>query len=1736
MWSSSSSLFDRLPERPPTPPRDVAKAVNDAISFLDDSNEVERALNTSHSTTGVSCSPPDGTPLSSLPQPTGSVSKTVGFCTVPTYHQIVRSGEDGWWDSQPRKCSPSKRGAVPLKSILKQSNVPAPLTPEDLETKIFCCSPHEPGSFAKMLQSVIHQLASSSISARLDAYMALNGALRAYEGTPDPQLLASKMRCFMQYLARDVVWKNSNNVLDIKIITQALKLITHILFDAKLSAAIDNDFRAFIADRSIVVIETSDMPKALIKPHLFILAQQRFEATIMTNSRADRIIAALRTIEERCSGNSVFATRLAIYQRLLEQSPSVMLNRMRDWLEQVFHGMLSSLKDVRHRAIEVCTEAGLRLGIQPRASKSLMDLFESPVDDGQNYCDFLAHRLTIMVRDKDIGVDAPRIWSAAILFFRNKRFPLEKWPNLKSWLLIIQKCLNSPDSNISSQSHIAWNKLVFTVMPDASTSKNMFDMLKIPITNAMDKRGSDRHSKIMRNSALCSYYNLLHYSLRPGLSFEELDRGWDAYVEPVLKGMLRANSGRHIACGVLYGLFTASSGLWNVNAANESMAMKRGDLPKLDSKWIRSRLAKILRLLGPMVFSSMRQPDARMDLRITWEALMHCIAEACSQEVKTTNELKEALASLINQFKKFWLDGSTQVDELGDGIFFDSFGMLIETSVQSIGPGAFTEDFLTKTRDDHIEATLSPSHRSSKHSSTPQSAFVILFGLLYSYTNAWHDIETLSSRLLQLLLSSRASPPAKIELLRRCLHVWSSLYANEAGPNVVANLWTRVAKVTIPLLRAPLSDGDSRDSQAFGLKVRNASVILSDGLKYTSTNQAALDGAKALYEEIFNAAKDSAGVAGTVIAAVEPVAMAILDAGASINMASRISLANYIVKASIWPNTKQELEEARRNILGVGLAPLRTTVFDPYDHLYKLIVDTLKALYNELPSSNPEVLGQALEFLGSTMGWLRSCPISLVINALRRVQEGFALWIADVARRTNSNANISDAVQLTWQELLRLLNMQPEKSNTLLKVLEPLLVAAFSSPHKQIVNETILFWNESFGCQDTIEYPIGLLPVLLARSDETDIILPGLPNDHVHESIQLPVFYESQLPYLSETSSTGQPNLAEMSWLPSTAPAMLVPNPDCLTSTRPCSSAVAVVTRSAADSPYIKLPHDDSKIHCAMVEPSPGNGQDSRMLTEHQEEVTARQNEENRIFGDFLSSPVVKPQVGAKGVSKRLDFGSERTAMEDNGHAGTPQALLDMEVPMSDDIPSSPTPSSNKDIEPAQIELDDEVNDMDIPSSPPRQTNEENQISVLSLDGAEATIEDVKLGSCDYDRDTKLQVSSVAHERSEISQFADFNLPSDSLLPNQQLELEEEAAAAAHTQILARGQCINLDASLANPGTPAQNVQQRADTDDGQSVDITRDQGADEVTRIEHSLSDSGLKDDDHNQQSSRGQQSQGVRRKRKRGCSAVRTTSKRKNESPLKGFFSFWRPSHQEIEDEEVGEEIVVASSQMSSSPTSARERDVRTKIRAATSSQVAQDNNSTSAGEEQLPAAVPLAKHSRGKPKSLATPTPEQSQDRPLSSRSLKRKASAMKAEKVEPAASFIKDTPAAPLKMRKRREGQDVKSAALEEETKQKRSTRRSLSGVVLPKPTSSLEEDGSALNPSTPDKQVTKEEQGNMVAHCARAIATPRSILGRLRGILPDLRKLILGVQEEREFDDVLFEIRKEVHEASRRGRE
>ncbi|KAK0882873.1 hypothetical protein LTR87_003314 [Friedmanniomyces endolithicus] len=1796
MSSFSSSVFDNLPARPPTPPRDTTTAVEDALTFLTHGHDAEADLK--HRTLGEdsnTASWPHSPPGSQ--DPTGT-AKRVGFTPNPTYHHIACTGQISSPGAQLRKRRSSAKYSKPLRSILKPAQPPL-LTPDDLEARLNYFSPQEPGSFARMLHSAITQLAGSSVPARLDAYLALNGALRTYDNIPDNDALMAKMSLLMQFLTRDMAWKNNHGTLDTNIVTQAIKLTSTIMYDRRLAAALDDDFRSFVIDRSIAVIEHPVMPKAIVKNHMMLLAQQRFSAKAMTPGLADRAITALATVEERCSGNTVIGTRLIIYQRLLEQAPAVMLHRMRDWFDQVLHGMLSSIKDIRIRAIETCTVAGLTLGNQPHASRTVLDILQLEVDDVTTFGDYLDLRLMQMVASKDAetGACVPQIWSAVVLFFRNKRFPIERWPKFKAWLKLIQRCLNASDLTIKHHAHLAWNKLVFVVMPDASTPRILLDMLKIPVTSGLDRRANDDHTKQARQFALNTYFNLLHYALRPGLGHEELDVAWDVFVDPVLSGLVKTNSyGRQLASDVLRGLCSASPGVWNANAANEPQAIQPEQLPRLDPRWVRSRFKRLLKPMQTILTTATSTPEgANPAYGAAWHALMQSLADAGIQEVKTSNDLKEALALVFDSCRVTCQDRPQSATGTTVELFTERYTSIISTAAGCIGAGPFAEEFLTWDGDDKLQVASTPSHRHSKHHSTPRSPFVLLFGLLYHPPTWLQGPESLAlpaSRLLTLQTSSRLSVSSRIDLLAKSAQIWSAGYASEAEPLVAARLWRCLAEEAKTILESTGTIDDVNESQSLGLDLRHASTILNQGLKHACASDEAQHTLLEMYSTMISVARHGAGIGGTIVAVVEPFAKTILENATSTSVQIRSHLTSYVVSTAAWPRSAQELDQARKALWGVGLAPHKTLTFDPYDHLYRLLVDGLRDSYNELDDSEDLPVTTASGLFRAGLSFLKTCPLSLLAVALRKTQGGFIHWVADSARKTAGSQIVLDMVTSSWTELVGLMEELPHKDNVLLKALEPMLVAGFSSPHKSIVNDTVLFWNATLGVNDALDYPQQLAKVLRARAAETEIFVSGFPEDQSEDDeMLLPAFYETQAQPLTanERSRTTEHVAPEMVSrvpaslsLPRSVHIALKGSPR---AARLRSDSSTKVSRSKQPTPKSRLRHDDSQIDFAPVESSPALPTAESQLTEHQREVKARQHDNAQIFPDLSSSPVVRSSAPFADITKRLDF----AARPDAEHNGTPKKLHGANVLMSDDVTSSPTPSSNKEVGLAQRDVaEDEVeveedelpvvedemaveederivekaerlvdedemtedeNAQDPSSSPPPQPEEPLPVT-STLDGVLGDQTDLAAESEQPSNDVPEASQTKVHDDEpdsvHVQGNVDSDLPSDTPLPNEQLQHEvEQAAKESKLGDTTEGTTFFV------PHASESDSPREPDTRDDTPAERSQEANSvlPETTRIEESfvhLPAPSIQDVEEREPDS--QQSQHSTRKRKCSSDGVRATKKRKQHFPLKaitGFFSSFvgGSQQQDEDDDDMEDEIVV----MHSVPSSAQKQSPRRMTSPVVVVPLPPAEHAVFASSEMDPQASgsqPRSQGRRGKAKKPDVPASVPSPIGSGGSQKLKRKASQLDDSTAvdDSVASVVEDTPA-PAKTRKQRHGPDshlVRAARLSQEaTELGRSTRRSTALSQRPDP-EEQEEDEAADRESAVDEEQSpppaKLALEAVLPSSERVPASPRTILGRLKDVLADLPRMILAPQDEREMDDVLFEIRREVFEAGRRGRQ
>lgn len=730
------------------------------------------------------------------------------------------------------------------------------------------------------------------------------------------------------------------------------------------------------------------------------------------------------------------------------------------------------------------------------------------------------------------------------------------------------------------------------------------------------------------------------------------------------------------------------------------------------------------------------------------------------------------------------------------------------------------------------------------------------------------------------------------------------------------------------------------------------------------------------------------------------------------------------------------------------------------------------------------------------------------------------------------------------------------------------------------MNATILFWNRTFGCVRDLEYPAQLESVLRTRATETEILLPNFPEGSADDVMQLPAFFETQVDQPSKPPPDHHGLFQSFHAQTNNSPG------------RPSSSrshpAGSAFEPPRHSTPKARLRHDDSQIQFApIVSSSPAQaGDESQMLTEHQKEIKVRQHDLAQMFPDLSSSPVAQSTALCRGVQKRLDFSDIAAAERDGGVQGTPKALLDDAARMNDEIRSSPTPSSTRDVENvhAATEDNDETSDesQDLPSSPPRGLDDDvradasvgrevryhvgpDETTVDVTAATEAVVDSEPIDAIEASRTRPVSLAI------DITDQHASDLPSDTNLPTMQLELEAEAAAVQQMQNLERAsQAKDMDADVA--GLPPSGQAPQSEAEDPRheeladmkaeqhgSIDRTTRGGKQltspyvdvgsrlvtNATRIEDSFIGGptstvhGIENDQDNVERPRNV------KKRKRPYTLVSSTKKRKSQSPLAYLSSFLGGRPAGNDDDDMDDEIVVASSQRSTLSVN-KETQQSTLWPSKPEDGASQPSEEASVPVEETTAPGLSVKRGRGRPRKSETSTP--ALPGTLASRNLKRRASAISndsGKETELSDSFAKDT-SAPAQAKYQHGRQSTRSPRssklLNDDADSRPVSRRSLEAVVIPQcwtPTPHLSgaPDLNAMEryqdePDSPDKQLALEESK---AIRERAMATPKSILGRLRDALADCRKMILGPQEEREFDDVLFELRKSVHEAGSRGR-
>ena len=971
--------------RPPTPPRqrvpNTPKLLHDSNHFL--SIAQDTLLDT-----------PEQSPSSSA-EYFGGLSekrpKRVIFSPWTKYHKPLGNGSKSFDLENQIRVLPPSRECKSSKSILKPPSETAGIGSIGALPNL-----DQNSSISVMLASVTQHLASHSQNSRIDAYTALLGCLSAYNDVPDIQELVEKLPDLTGFIRRDISAKNEETgSLDTHLVAQAMKLLIYFVDNPGILDSLPDDFCSFMVEKAILSLEDQSVPKIVTTHYMLFLTRQNFSPKHVGIDRINRLITALDGVANIVKGNRVVGQRLMIYRRFLIQAKSVMIARIEDWIDHLITGMLSTIKDIRSWAICLGLEASLLLGTTKSVSQACMDMFSRESPEGKKMVDCLASRLTKMVNNKDDGIHVPQIWSIVILFLRSRRNQLECWEHFKPWLLIIQKCFNSGEPQIKLQANIAWNRLIYAINLDSSTSPAMVKMLRQPIASQLDRKKDQKISKYGKQIARSSYCTLLYYAFRPSATHAQLDQYWEDYIlQMPICDQRTSSSDVDFTCDILDALFSSSQPrVWDENRANLKEAVKPDELPCLDPRWIRLRSAKIFKFFENLLTLADWQPRKDIEVPIikAWRSLTTALGEASNKEVKVSMETMSAMANLVNTVKHFWQQSLKTEDPQGVSDLIDRFELLVQEAVDNIGTIPFTEKRLMQSAKDFFEAAETPSSRSIRSQGPLSSPVSSLLNLLISSVDQkiTDNFRRALGKFVDLALRSETSRRTQLAVLRALVE--SVSFEGQSVSKGATVLWQLIAKAAMVASRPSKANEKRADSpQNVGHEYRDASKILEIGIRQNFA-EAITEWLELAANISYRLRQEICGEAVTLII-IEPLAAALHQPDFSERYEFNLASALFLLRNSRWPQSRQALDRARKMLWGVGSISQKNANLDPFDHLYSMTNIMLNVAYSRFQSTSPILMK---DLISAVTSLIFSCPLSLKAVLLKQIQNGLAVWIED---------------------------------------------------------------------------------------------------------------------------------------------------------------------------------------------------------------------------------------------------------------------------------------------------------------------------------------------------------------------------------------------------------------------------------------------------------------------------------------------------------------------------------------------------------------------------------------------------------------------------------------------------------------------------------------------------------------------------------------------------------------------
>lgn len=826
-------ILGPLPARPPTPPRPGSRL---------DQNDSQSPHPLQ--TPGASSQTADA----SRAPPSSHGSKRVNFS--PWLYTVIGSPKSQSANI-PNEAKPTTNAAFdspqgsegrPFKSILKETSSPIPVWSPNVNK-------FTDESLDMLLESVVQQLAGESISSRLDAYINFFGALRTYDGLLGGKGIGDKLGLITDFIQRDVTRDLVNgSPMDTSLANQALKLSAAFIWQSDISTQLPEDFKVFLVEHAITSLQETKGAKSVLTHYLSILSTQNFSPKIITTSRTTRLLTALQDLSKHVTGKAISFHRLSIYQRLLSQSKSTFLSNSSLWMEHLVFGLLHPHKDTRAKAISLGFQISVAAGPTPSLSSNIRLLFERPLEGDRKLVTEIRERMSRMVASYDTGIHVPQIWSIVVLLLRTKKWHLDQWEHFKEWVLVLQKCFNCSEPAIKAQAIVGWNRFIYAVSPNESTSRSLLKMLGKPVLSQFERKKSDKTVLPPSQLALSSYYHLLYYAFRPSLPHHHLDIIWEEYVAAPSATTFSAFPALSDSAALVLAnlLWCPQAKVWTETRITDTAKMEVEELPSVDSRWVRSKISSVLAVFESLLTTSVWNQEAidKSNIALAWNSLASALSLASSKEITPSGESMQAVASVLGLLHRLWATGPSSLNATGvhpEDAFFERFQFLSTTMMLSLGGIPFTEKLMLKIGDGAFQTSNTPIHRPSTSGTNLDSPILHLLRTISKSTvisSPNRSYIQLIEGLITAACNGRISRGSRLELLNQCAELSvTELRSPSSLPHLLEVVWKGTAGAAADALQSFPTESERERDGSVSRDYEIITKILVAGVAFTGASQ-----------------------------------------------------------------------------------------------------------------------------------------------------------------------------------------------------------------------------------------------------------------------------------------------------------------------------------------------------------------------------------------------------------------------------------------------------------------------------------------------------------------------------------------------------------------------------------------------------------------------------------------------------------------------------------------------------------------------------------------------------------------------------------------------------------------------------------------------------------------------------------------------------------------------------------